>query len=234
MEATKSSTCSRLMRPDGTDVEAARERILASAESVFGTYGFDGASLRQIAAAAKAPMALIGYHFGSKAGLYRAVFERRAPAIIEQRLIGLDLAMSEPNLDRRLELIVRAFVFPYLRLRAREGNPNFARMLAREAMLPASDGRVILQEMLDPIAQVVVDALHSALPDRSRQSVWWGYNFMIGTLIYVMAENGRLERLSGGDCRPSDEDAASHHMIAFVTAGLRHGQPDNDDSIWRR
>jgi AcrR family transcriptional regulator len=207
------------------DVGPARERILSNAERVFGAHGFDGASIRQIAEAANAPVALIGYHFGSKAGLYRAVFERRAPAIVEQRLAGLAIAMSEPDLDRRLDLVVKALVLPYLRLRAREGDPSFGRLLARESTDPESEKRGILRDMFDPIALAVIDALQSALPDRPREDIWWSYNFMLASLVFVMAENARLERLSEGVCRVSDENAAALHMIAFLTAGLRHGSP---------
>jgi AcrR family transcriptional regulator len=51
--------------------------------------------MRQLANAAGAPVALVSYHFGSKEGLYRAVFEHRVPAVVEQRLAGLAIAMSE-------------------------------------------------------------------------------------------------------------------------------------------
>ena len=68
---------------------SAPERILQKAEQVFGRFGYDGASLRQIAEAAGVPVALVSYHFGSKDGLYRAVFNRRAPTVVQQRQAGL-------------------------------------------------------------------------------------------------------------------------------------------------
>ena len=72
----------------GSAGASSRERILQKAERVFGAYGFDGASMRQVAEAADVPVALVSYHFGSKEGLYRAVFERRVPTVVEQRLVG--------------------------------------------------------------------------------------------------------------------------------------------------
>ena len=48
---------------------------------------------------------------------------------------------------------------------------------------------------------------------------------MLGAMVYVMGDAGRIERLSGGLCRPDDEEAAVRHMVAFLTAGLRHGAP---------
>jgi len=204
---------------------SARERILAEAERVFGERGFDGASMRQLAEAAGVPLALVSYHFGSKEGVYRAVFERRAPVVVEQRLAGLAIAKSEPNLDRRLELVVKALVFPMLHLRAHDRDPSFGRLLANETTESDSERRGIIRDMFDPIARAVVEALRSALPDRSEAEIWWAYHFMLGAMVTVMSDTGRIARLSEGLCHPDDEAAAVAHMVAFLTAGIRFGTP---------
>jgi AcrR family transcriptional regulator len=213
------------LAPEAGTAASSRGRILQEAERLFGTSGFDGASMRQVAEAAGVPVALVSYHFGSKEGLYRAVFERRVPTVVEQRLTGLAIAMSETDLERRLELVVKALVFPMLRLRAHDRDPSFGRVLAHETMDPNAEQRGFIREMFDPIAHAVVDALTSALPGRSQEEIWWAYEFMLGAMVYVMGDAGRLERLSGGLCRPDDEDGAVRHMVAFLTAGVRHGVP---------
>ena len=110
---------------DGDVGAPARQRILDEAQRVFADFGYDGASLRQIADAAGVPVALVSYHFGSKDGLYRAVFYRRVPAIVDQRHAGIAIAMSEPDLDRRLELLVKVLVMPWLRMRVRDKDPSW-------------------------------------------------------------------------------------------------------------
>lgn len=50
-----------------------RERLVDAALELFGTRGFHGASVRDIAEAADANIAAVGYHFGGKDGLYLAV-----------------------------------------------------------------------------------------------------------------------------------------------------------------
>ena len=222
LEAGKSARAASELSGTG---RSSRERILREAERVFGAYGFDGATMRQVADAAGAPVALVSYHFGSKEGLYRALFDRRVPTVVEQRLTGLAIAMSETDLDRRLELVVKALVFPMLRLRANDRDPSFGRLLAHETMDPNSEQRGFIREMFDPIARAVVEALATALPGRTEPELWWAYDFMLGAMVYVMGDAGRLERLSGGSCRPDDEEAAVRHMVAFLTAGLRHGAP---------
>ena len=204
---------------------SAPERILAKAERVFARFGYDGASLRQIAEAAGVPVALVSYHFELKDGLYRAVFYRRVPTIVEQRLAGLAIAMSEADLDRRLELIVKALVMPMLRLRARDKDPSWGRLLAHETTDPNSEARGIIRDLIDPIAHKLMEALSSALPDRSARDIRWAYQFMLGAMVFVMADTGRIVRLSEGLCRPDDEAAAVAHMVAFLTAGIRFGTP---------
>lgn len=54
-----------------------RERVLDVAERLFAAGGFDGVSMRDIASAADVGLPLIVYHFETKMGLYRALFERR-------------------------------------------------------------------------------------------------------------------------------------------------------------
>jgi AcrR family transcriptional regulator len=52
---------------------------------LFAEFGYDGVSMRQIGTEAAAQIALITYYFGSKDGLYRAVFENRILPFNEKR-----------------------------------------------------------------------------------------------------------------------------------------------------
>lgn len=54
--------------------EVTRERLLEVGLQLFAEQGFPKTSVRQIAQAAGANVAAISYHFGNKAGLYRAVY----------------------------------------------------------------------------------------------------------------------------------------------------------------
>lgn len=200
-----------------------RDRILDAAESLFAEDGLHAVSVRQIASEAGVPINLITYHFGSKDGLYRSVFERRSPTIVEQRLAGLRLAEDEPDPERRLALIVKALVLPMVRLRVLDAQSRFGRLMAREASDPNAFKRGIIPQMFDPVAQEVVAALSRTLPDRSKTQIYWGYQFALGALIYLMTDTGRIERLSGGLCRSHDADTVCRYLVPFLTAALREG-----------
>lgn len=54
---------------------ATREKILAAARSHFGEAGYDGGTVRGIAAGAEVDPALVMHYFGSKEGVFRAAMD---------------------------------------------------------------------------------------------------------------------------------------------------------------
>ena len=68
------SPASAALRATRGDGELSRERILQSALRLFAEQGYAKTSIRQIAQGAQANVAAIGYYFGDKAGLYRAIY----------------------------------------------------------------------------------------------------------------------------------------------------------------
>lgn len=225
-KATKSEQEQKVVPVEPTQRNSAltRARIVGAAEMEFADHGFDGVSVRQIALRADVPVALINYHFGSKEGLYRAIFEMRAPMIIDQRIAGLRLADMEPEMERKVEMIVKAVLVPNLHMRSTEKNSAYARILAREVSDPKSHSRKVIAELFDPIAYKVMEALHKAMPDRSVEEINWGYQAMLGVMVYTMADTGRISRLSGGRCDPEDELATATHLVALMKAALLYGR----------
>jgi AcrR family transcriptional regulator len=57
-----------------------KDHIIDVAERIFSELGYDGASTRMISGEAGVNMAMLNYYFGSKEGLYLAVFERKISA----------------------------------------------------------------------------------------------------------------------------------------------------------
>lgn len=92
--------------PDDT-----RTRLIAVALRQFGNQGFAAASIRSIAAGAETNVASIAYHFGSKAGLYRACAERVAD-LVDATLgpTGETGSLPPGAAAARLEAMIRAMV----------------------------------------------------------------------------------------------------------------------------
>jgi AcrR family transcriptional regulator len=118
--------------------EGARARILDAALDLFGERGFDGTTVRDIAARAKVNVAAVSYHFGGKHKLYRAVAETVTGAIEGRvrsraaRLLGAppaDPAGALAALETLLETVVDVIVGP-------EEMRRVARFIIREQMHP--------------------------------------------------------------------------------------------------
>jgi len=72
-----------------------KDHILDVAERVFSDFGFDGASTRMISGEAGVNMAMLNYYFGSKEGLFLAIFERKISSFqMLLQNIGADDSMT--------------------------------------------------------------------------------------------------------------------------------------------
>lgn len=83
-----------------------KDHILDVAERAFSEHGFDGASTRMISGEAGVNMAMLNYYFGSKEGVFLAVFERKIASFqnILQN-IGNDGSMTAwDKMERYIEI----------------------------------------------------------------------------------------------------------------------------------
>ena len=202
--------------------EATRTRLLDAAERLFAEHGLDGVSVRSIAAAAHVDVAMISYHFGSKMGLFRAVFHRRADALNAMRLQALGGALPRSRGRPDLERVVYALAAPnlYLRHLPDMGGLAFGRIVVREMTDPKEQQRGLISESFDPVVQKFMAALSAALPGASSTALHWAYHFAIGTLIQTMASTGRLEKLSKGECSFNDPEEVLRYLVPFIMHGM--------------
>lgn len=209
---------------------SAKDRIAIKAEQLFAEHGYDGTSIRLIARAAQVPVALISYHFGNKLGLYRYVFELRAPTIVAERQAGLAIAALEKDPERRLELTVRSFLLPLIRLREEEGRKYIGTLLVREVTDPRSSERGIVEALLNPIARAVMDALHQILPERTEAEIQWTYQIMVGAMMFVVADTGRAARLSNGVIDPHDVEQTMRYVVPLLIHGIKNARVDQAEA----
>jgi AcrR family transcriptional regulator len=201
---------------------ATKEKLLDATEPLFAAYGLEGVSVRQIALAADVDLAMISYHFGSKEGLYRAIFRRRAERLNAQRLGELDQVLAESGERPDLERIIHALVAPNMRLRNNPamGGLPFSRLIVRELTDPQEQQRGIIDENFDALANRFIETLSRTLPHASPKALWWAYSFAIGTLVQAMTSTGRIEKLSGGACKAMNVDDVLDHLVPFIVGGF--------------
>jgi AcrR family transcriptional regulator len=199
-----------------------KQAILLAAEKLFAQHGYHAVSIRQIADEAGVPLALVGYYYGPKNELFRAIFAHWSHTI-EERLAELAAVNVDPADARTLPRIIEAFTGPVLALRASAEGEYYALLVARELYLVNEEADLVLRSYFDPLAHAFIDALHRALPHATRGEVAWGYQFALGALLHHLVDV-RVERLSRGENRASDP-AAGALLVNFIVGGLRAALP---------
>lgn len=132
----------------------ARETLLDVAIDLFGRRGFDGASTRDIAAAAGTAMSSITYHFGGKEGLYLACADYIAEQIRERQSHAFVLfhdaaALSREDARDRLLLIIDGLAAMLLH----PSTANWARFIVREQLEPTEAFERLWRGAMEPLVR---------------------------------------------------------------------------------
>ncbi|OYX14207.1 MAG: hypothetical protein B7Z15_04725 [Rhizobiales bacterium 32-66-8] len=200
-----------------------RERMLMVAERMFADEGLGAVSVRGITAAAQVNLASLHYHFGSKEGLLEAIFEARAKPIADERMRMLEDCGAGPGRPPLLEQILTAFLHPALTLgvEPRFGGPAFARLRARLGIESEKVSRRILSRAFDESSRAFLAALGTALPELPAHELAWRFHFLLGTMVYTMADSGRIQSLTHNALNPREGEQTLAHLIPFLAAGFR-------------
>ncbi|HUG23481.1 TetR/AcrR family transcriptional regulator [Piscinibacter sp.] len=218
--ATKRAASRRHVEPTEQDLAPNRKQnILLAAERLFAARGFHGVSIRDIAEEAGVPLALVGYYYGPKVELYHEIYRQRS-GYIGERLQGLAQAQRSARPGHYLEEIVKAFVLPVLAVAANPDGRHFLRLLSRGMADHLEEDEPVIRELFDPLAHAFIDAMTAAVPAATRARIAWCYQFALGALLHHVIDE-RIERLSHGENRPGDGEAAGPLLVDFITHGIR-------------
>lgn len=204
-------------RPGQNDT---REMILDAAEMLFSAHGHAATSLRQISAKAGVNQSLVSHYFGSKDGLYQAVFLRRGAQLANARLALLDRLEQGGDVPS-LEDLVRAYLRPAFDLkRTGAGGLAFLNLQARLYAEPPAMAQSLRATLYDLAMQRYIAAIRRTMPDLSPETVYWRMVFAVGAYLYTIADLHRIGSLSGGQCDPSDLDKSFDQIVTFLVGGL--------------
>lgn len=210
-------------RPPKTDgAPPGDATILDVAEAEFAQHGFDGVTLRQVAARAGVDTALVHYYFDSKRGLFDAVFLRRAQILNADRLSALDAYEREAGEAMTVEGVMAAFLRPVLEPSTHSGPGwrSYFALVAQVNNTPVWGGETMTR-YFDPVIRRLIALLRQVMPAARDEDLYWAYHMLSGALTLTLGQTGRLDLLSGGLCRSDDLETAAERMIVFAAAGFR-------------
>lgn len=106
-----------------------RERILDTAERLFGQHGIDSVSLRQIGEdAGQKNKTAIQYHFGSKEGLAKAIIQRRSK-MMEPRIDQMYAAAGTQGRLDDMRALIEILFLPVWEVTDSHGDHSYAAFL---------------------------------------------------------------------------------------------------------
>lgn len=213
-------TVGRGRRPKGQGADL-RAVILDAAELLFAGHGFYGVTTRQVAAEAGVDTALIHYYFGTKRGLFDAVFARRAEILNAERLEAMAAYEAAHPGGMTTRGVMEAFIGPLIErsLTGEAGWKNYFRLVALVNNTPAWGGET-MNRFFDPVVHQLIATLTRAMPDAELRDLYWGYQFLTGSMMLALSETGRIDQLSGGVCRSNDLEAVRVRLFDYCAAGF--------------
>jgi len=209
-------------------IQDTKQKLLDTAERLFGQQGYDATSLRQIIAAAGVNLASVHYHFGSKEELLDGVVLRRAGPVNAVRIAMLDRLEAEAGpAPPALERVLESFLLPMAE--AADQHPQFVKLMGRmyaEGMMPA-----ITRKHFHAVACRFAATLRKALPELPEEELGWRIHFMIGAMAHAMCGVPLFPALAdvtaaglAGDFRTRID-----RLLTFLSAGFRAPMPKTEE-----
>ena len=193
-----------------------KEKILDTAERLFGEQGFGATSLRHIIAEAGVNLAAVHYHFGSKEDLLDAVVVRKLAPINAERLALLDQALASAGVKPlSIEQFLNAFLRPAV-MRAGQ-DPRFSKLMGRlhgEGLMP----RVVVKNFQEVSARFL-NGMRQTLPGLPEDEAIWRIHFMTGAMAQTLKGPPDYPGVMVGPV--VDPETLLRWMVAFLSAGFR-------------
>lgn len=197
---------------------ATREAILSAAERLFAENGVFAVSNRQVSeAAGQGNNAAVGYHFGTKSDLIRAIVRRHNEAVERLCQQMVERVGDTPALRDWVECLVRPLAVHLTEL----GSPTWYARFSAQLMPDPSFRDIASEESLGSSAVLkIIEGFTSCLPDLAPE-VHVERNAMARQLIvHVFAERERA--LAVGDPTPQPTwDALATSLVDAITGLLQ-------------
>src|SRR3977135_2114330 len=199
-----------------------REAILAAAEELFATNGFNAVSIRDIAQAAGANPGSVPYLFRTKDGLLLEIYRRHCGPMNRRRSELLAAAKRVRDLQDRLEAIVRAYVLPAFSSGSdlAGGGARFPRLRRGISAEGNEVPRRIIAQTFDDTSHAFIDAIQESLAHIPRTEIVWRSHFLLGALYYTLVTPERVSRLSRGEADGGDTETAIEQLVGATVAAL--------------
>ena len=216
----QAAPAARGQRARSTRAAASESRLLDAAEDLFARHGYNGVSIRDIAAAARANISSVYYHYGSKQKLLEAVCRRRMLPVVAERAAAM-AAAGAPGKPASIEQLVAAFVGPTLRAAQGRGKgaATFRRLAGHLATDPTPEVRRAIRAIYDESVRAFLGGLRAIYGGADAESFFWGVACAMGAAVYIQSDLAHLAQMLGRSVGPTAEQGLQP-ITRFIRGGL--------------
>ena len=199
-----------------------RDRLLDAAEELFCEHGFEGASIRDIAAIAKCNIASVNYYFGGKEKLYEEVWRRHLIPMRDARIVSVNKVMSQSDGKPQLEELLKAFADAFIGPMVDDNKSRqFGILMAREWIDRRLPANMFLDDVVRPTMTAMSNALVKVCHGLDESKVPLVVLSITGQLVQVAHIKAIFEQGNEGALPMFDLNVAIEHIVKFSAAGIR-------------
>jgi len=199
-----------------------QDRLLDAAEELFCEHGFEGASIRDIAAIAKCNIASVNYYFGGKEKLYEEVWRRHLIPMRDTRIVSINKVMSQSDGKPQLEDLLKAFADTFIGPMVDENRARqFGTLMAREWIDRRLPANMFLDDVIKPTMTAMRNALVKACPGLDESKIPLVVVSITGQLVQVAHIKAMLEQVNDSALPIFNLAEAIDHIVTFSAAGIR-------------
>jgi AcrR family transcriptional regulator len=209
-------------KADSGSDKSVQDRLLDAAEELFCEKGFDGTSVRDLAAKAGCNIASVNYYFGGKDKLYVEVWRRHLLYMRDMRIASIERVMSETGGKATLEELLRSYAEAFLEpLVEPDRALRFIRLMAREMIDRHLPEGMFVKEMILPVMTALQKAIPQICPGLKEMEVQLVILSVVGQLMHVIAAKTMFEQSGELGAPRFDLSEIVEHIVAFSAAGIR-------------
>ncbi len=206
-----------MMKAEAVDWSA-KGRILRAAEALFADKGLESTSLREVAlAAGQKNTNAVQYHFGSKEGLLKAIWQRHAEGI-EARRAGL-LAEAEVAGALGLQAVVRMLVAPVVdKLDDPDGGEHYLLIMSQLVSHPQQNILAIFDGLPEPSGVALMKRLGKHAVHLGEADTQLRLLFVTGLLFHGIADYIRLRKANSPMVSNVTADNLKENLVRTLSA----------------
>jgi AcrR family transcriptional regulator len=198
------------------------DRLLDAAEELFCEHGFEGTSIREIAAIAGCNIASVNYYFGGKEKLYHEVWRRHLLLKRDARIASIEKVMSQSNGKPQLEDLLRSYANAFVESMVDENRGRrFIKLMAREMIDRHLPPNIFFEEMIIPVMTALQQALVNTCPGLDESKAQLVILSIVGQLMHALSIKTIFEQTDNPELQKFDLSELVNHVVRFSAAGIR-------------